>query len=156
MDAVALGRPDDERAPAAADVEEPLPGLQLKLAADMVELLLLRDFERVVGAAEVRARVHVPRIEPQAEELVAYVVVMPDRASVECARMADPLAQPGGGAGCNVRRARQRFAELQDLAGFAVYVELLFDVVPRELAHRRMGERREDLRRMHRDVDARR
>src|SRR5688572_2183992 len=106
--AVVLGRPHDERAPAAADVEEALAGLQLKLAADVIELLFLRRLERVLGAAKIAARVDAPCVEPQPEELIAYVVVMPNRFAVENARVADPLAQPRRGAIAAVWRPRER------------------------------------------------
>ena len=47
-DAVVGGGVDDERAPAAADVEQALAGLQVQLAADDVELAGLRGVERLV------------------------------------------------------------------------------------------------------------
>ena len=47
-DAVAAGRVDQERPPAAADVEQPLALAQAELAADYVELALLRLLQRVV------------------------------------------------------------------------------------------------------------
>src|SRR5699024_6630508 len=59
--AVVLGRPEDQRTPAAADVEEALALRQPQLPADMVELLRLRDVERIVALAEIRARIHHPR-----------------------------------------------------------------------------------------------
>ena len=55
LDAVMLRRPEDQATPAAADVEHPLAGRETKLAADVIELLLLRVVERVPFGAEVRA-----------------------------------------------------------------------------------------------------
>ena len=54
LDAVMLRRPEDQATPAAADVEHPLAGRETKLAADVIELLLLRLVERVAFGAEVR------------------------------------------------------------------------------------------------------
>ena len=59
-----LRRPHDERTPAAADVEKSLTGLELQLAADQIQLLLLGDVETVIRALEVGARIHAPAIEP--------------------------------------------------------------------------------------------
>src|SRR5215471_1202688 len=71
----AARRPDRQRAPAAAYVEKALAGLKAQLAADVVELLLLRAIEGVVRAPEVGAGIDAVRVEPQAVELVAHVVV---------------------------------------------------------------------------------
>ena len=78
VDAVALGGPEQQPAPTAADVEETLARRQPELPADMVELLRLRGVQRVVVAAEVRARVHHALVEPQPVERVADVVVVLD------------------------------------------------------------------------------
>ena len=53
--AVVLGRPQQQAAPARADVQEPVPGLQLQLAADVVELGLLRLGQRKGLRAEIGA-----------------------------------------------------------------------------------------------------
>ncbi len=47
LDAVVLRGPEDQAAPAAADVEQGLAGLEHQLAADVIELLRLRLVERV-------------------------------------------------------------------------------------------------------------
>ena len=65
IDAVLLGGPHDERAPAAADVEEALARREPQLGADVVELGELRLLERVFLAAEIGAGIHHARIEPQ-------------------------------------------------------------------------------------------
>ena len=46
--AVLAGRVQQQRAPAAADVQQPLALAQLELAADQVDLARLRGVERVV------------------------------------------------------------------------------------------------------------
>ena len=68
--AVVSRRVQDERSPAAADVEHPLAGLEAELAADQLELALLRAFERVRLAREVRARVDEARPEQRARRSV--------------------------------------------------------------------------------------
>lgn len=65
-----LRRAQDERAPAAADIEQALPRLQLDLGEDVVDLLDLRGGEILVAVLEVRARVHHVLVEPQLVELV--------------------------------------------------------------------------------------
>ena len=73
--AVVLGRPQQQRAPAGADVEKALALAQHELAADVVELGLLRLRQRQPGGAEVGARVHALRVEPQRVERIGHVVV---------------------------------------------------------------------------------
>ena len=63
--AVVLGGVQGQPAPAAADVEEAFAGAQTQLAADQVELGELRVLQRVAGVAEVGARVHHERVEPE-------------------------------------------------------------------------------------------
>ncbi|MCY1384676.1 hypothetical protein D9M69_729640 [compost metagenome] len=53
--AVVLGGPQQQRAPAGTDVQVTLAGLQHELAADVVELGLLRLCQRELGRAEVGA-----------------------------------------------------------------------------------------------------
>ena len=48
-------RPAHQRTPAAADIEEMLTGFQAQFAADMIELVALRLFQRVVWRLEVGA-----------------------------------------------------------------------------------------------------
>ena len=77
-DAVALRRMAQERAPAAADVEEGLAGAQPQLAADEVELVPLRLLERVGPVAEIRAGIDHLRIEEELIEFVAGIVMKLD------------------------------------------------------------------------------
>ena len=108
--AVVLDRVHDEPAPAAADVEEPFALAQPQLAADVVELLLLRRVEVVVRCAEVRARVDHPPVEEEPVELGVEVVVVVDGLRQPLGGVAPP-AQTGRPAACAdapVRRQLQR------------------------------------------------
>jgi hypothetical protein len=80
--AVVLRRPDREPAPAAADVEECLAGLQPELAADEIDLVLLRLLELAVRIAIVGAGVEHERVQEQGVEVVRDIVVMRDGLSV--------------------------------------------------------------------------
>ena len=73
--AVVLGGPQQQAAPAGADVEEALALAQHQLAADVVELGLLRLASGIAGVAEVGARIDAPRVEPERVEVVRDVVV---------------------------------------------------------------------------------
>ena len=66
----------DERAPAAADVEKALARLQPQLAADHVELVVLRSREVIVRLAEIGAGVDHLGIEKELVERVREVVVV--------------------------------------------------------------------------------
>ena len=79
---IVLRGPDGQGAPAAADVEERLTGLQAQLAADEVELVRLRLLELAVGIAIVRAGVDHERVEEECIEVVRHVVVVGDRLRV--------------------------------------------------------------------------
>jgi hypothetical protein len=78
LDAVVLGRPDGEPSPSAADVEHGLAGLETKLAAHEIDLVLLRLLELAVGLAIVRAGVEHEGIEKERVELVRDVIVVRD------------------------------------------------------------------------------
>src|SRR6185437_10510770 len=81
-DAIALRRPDQQAAPAAADIEKPLARLELKLATDMVELLLLRRVDILRPGVEIGAGIdHLP-VEPESVELIGHIVMMADRARI--------------------------------------------------------------------------
>src|SRR5690606_41016038 len=73
-DAVALGGELQRLAPAAADVEHAHAFAQAELAADQVQLGLLRIVE-VVGPAPVAAAVDQPLAKHGAVQVVAQVVV---------------------------------------------------------------------------------
>ncbi len=94
--AVVLGGVQDQRAPAAADIEQAHARLEIELAADQVELGPLRVGQRLVRAGEVRARVGHRLVEQQPVEVVGQVVVVRDRRAVAAAGV-QPAAQPGLG-----------------------------------------------------------
>src|SRR5262245_13961437 len=81
--AMVLGGPDGEAAPAAADVEHGLAGLETQLPAHQLELVRLRLLEFAVGIAVVGARVDHEGIQEQLVEGVRDVVVMRDRLGIE-------------------------------------------------------------------------
>src|SRR5882672_2128848 len=82
---VLLCGPQDQRAPAAADVEEALARLDHELVEDMIELLLLGELERIVLAPEIGAGVHHVPVEPKGIEVVRDVVVVVDGVTVALA-----------------------------------------------------------------------
>ena len=65
-------------APAAADVEHPLAGLQRELGGDVRLLVRLRLLEAVGGVGEVGAAILQVVVEEEAVEVVAEVVMMRD------------------------------------------------------------------------------
>ena len=89
--AVLAGGVAHHRAPAAADVEQPLAGLQRELAGDQVELRRLRLLQRRVGGLVERAGVGHRRAEHQLVEAVGDVVVVRDDLGVARHRVAQPL-----------------------------------------------------------------
>ena len=138
--AVVLGGVEDEPAPAAADVEETLPGRQAELAADVVELRDLRVVERLRVVPEVRARVHHALVEPHAVERVADVVVVRDVGAVGAPLVQeglDALAQPLAAV---IDRAHHRLGDAEGLARAAGEVDVALDVGPRQRAQRGLGE----------------
>ena len=106
---VALGGVDREAPPAAAHVEHALPGAEVELAADHVELLLLRLLQRGRAAGEERAAVGELLAEEQREELGRKVVVVADRPGVAPDAVAlAARAQLGGGHRRRAHRADRR------------------------------------------------
>ena len=73
-------------APAAADVEHALAGLQIELGGDMRLLVGLGLFEAVGGIGEVGAAVLPVVVEEEVVELVADVVMVGDVAPATCRR----------------------------------------------------------------------
>jgi len=73
-----LRRVHDQRPPAAADIEEAFARLEAELAADQIELGLLRLIERVIRLGEVGAGVDHAPIEPETIESVTDIVVIAD------------------------------------------------------------------------------
>ena len=110
LDVVALGRVDREAAPAAAHVEQAVAGLQVELAADEVELLLLGLLERPGAAREERAAVGERLAEEEREELGRQVVVVAHGAGVapDAVALAARAQLRGGHGGRAHRAARTR------------------------------------------------
>jgi len=73
---------NDQPAPPATDVEQPLTGLETELPANQIELCFLRDIERIIPRAEIRARINHPLVEPELIKGVADIVVELDRRGV--------------------------------------------------------------------------
>jgi hypothetical protein len=90
----------DERAPAAADVEQGFSRLEPQLAADHVELVSLRGGEIVVPVFKIGAGVNHLRIEKEFVKAVRDVVVIVDvglvgRLGTVGARLAHGFERPG-------------------------------------------------------------
>ena len=69
----------NQRSPATAHVEKTLAGMQLQLAADELELRELGELQPVRARCPVGARVDHLLVEKEPVEVVAHVVVVPDR-----------------------------------------------------------------------------
>ncbi len=65
-----------QSAPAAADIQQPLAGLEPQLAAQMAQLGLLRLFEILVAGFEIGAGVDHVAVQPELVERVGQVVVI--------------------------------------------------------------------------------
>jgi hypothetical protein len=120
-DAVVLGHVERERAPAAAGLEHALARPQPQLAADVVELRLLRLLEREPRVLEVCARVDEVRVEPALVELVAEVVVVVDigaraRGRVAAPARAERIDQVARDAGRVLRRAEHDLDRVREIA----------------------------------------
>jgi hypothetical protein len=104
---VVLCRVEREAAPAAADVEHALAGLQVQLRADELELVPLRLLERGRAAREDRAAVRHRLVQHEPEEVVGDVVVVAHRARVAL----EAVALAPGPELC--RRPRGRFPQAE-------------------------------------------
>ena len=99
---VIAGGVDRERAPAAAHVQQPVAGLQVQLAADQLQLGLLRAGQRV-RVLEPPARVRHAGVQDELVELGGHVVVAGDHGLVAVAAV-PPAVDPQ----LAVRRRRRR------------------------------------------------
>ena len=77
--------PAQKRAPAAADVEDAISGLEHQLAADMVEFLALSLVDVLGSIPEVSAGIDQVFIEPEFVKFVRDIVVSLDLPGVTCA-----------------------------------------------------------------------
>ncbi len=115
--AVVAGGVQHQGAPAAADVEEPLPLAQAELAADQIEFGGLRRLQGLGVVVPERAGVDHGGAEDQLVERVAHVVVVADGPAVAPQRVqrsraaADLLARRGR------RHGRGRSGQPQQFAG---------------------------------------
>src|SRR2546425_9631413 len=109
--AVFFRRAQDERAPAASDVEKPLAGAEHELVEDVVEFLLLGRVQGIGLAAEIGAGIHHVPIQPQRIEVVRDVVVVPDRVAVAPSRVTPDTAQAAAPAGSGGPREAFRYPE---------------------------------------------
>ena len=75
----------DEAAPARADVEQAVAGLQAQLAADHLELVALGGCDVVLPIREIGARIDHLGVEKEGIELVREVVVKLDEGLVVAA-----------------------------------------------------------------------
>lgn len=132
-----------ERAPAAADVEQPLAGLELDLRQDMVDLLDLRGREIFIAVLEVRARVHHVLVEPQLVELVRHVVVVLDRLLVGALRVIEVAPHARELARAGDRAARERVADVDDVRQPALDVDLALHVRLAEVVEARLEQQRQ-------------
>ena len=110
LDPVGTGGVGDQRAPAAAHVEEALAGPQPELPADELELCALRALQPVHARGPVGARVDELIVEEEAVEVVPHVVVTPDAVLVAGERVAGGGAQKLAGPGADAchQPGRQR------------------------------------------------
>ena len=105
LDAVLPRGVPDHAAPAAADVEQPLAGLEVELAGDQVVLLGLRLLERRVLGRVDRAGVGHRRAEDELVEAVGDVVVVVDHLGVAAHRVPQALDRPAPARQVLLRRA---------------------------------------------------
>jgi len=136
-----LGRPQDQSAPTAADVEEAFAGLQIEFAADVFEFLLLGEIERIIRSPEIGAGVDPIPVEPETVELVAHVVVMLDRLAVGGTGVPPPLPDVGALAIDFGIAGHQLLADAHRLANVAVEIEIALHVAPGDLAQTGIDQR---------------
>ena len=112
-DAVLLGGVPDHPAPAAADVEESLAGLEVQLACDQVVLGELRLLEGLVARRVERAGVGHRRTEDHLVEPVGDVVVVLDHLAVALGAVPEALdhAAPARQVLLRRRRGREHLAQ---------------------------------------------
>lgn len=108
LDAVVLRGVADHATPAAADVEQPLTGLEVELAGDEVVLVLLRLLERRVGGGVDRAGIGHRRAEHHLVEAVGHVVVVVDDLRVASTTVPQALHDTAPPRQVLLRRGRRR------------------------------------------------
>jgi hypothetical protein len=138
-------RPEDERAPAAPDVEQALARPEAQLGEDVVELLLLGALEIVGLVLEVSAGVDHVAVEEERVELVRDVVVVLDRLTIVRAVVPDGAPQRRERAAAG-HRAQEVLADAEGLHDRDLEVDVPLHVslaegqeVGREQAAQRSG-----------------
>ena len=143
------GRAQHQRAPAAADVEQRLAGLQAQLGQDVVDLFLLRFRQRLVAVLEIGARINHPRVQPFGIERVRHVVVVLNGRAVLRARVAHGVghavrhaAKPAAASGLLVGIGLgQAPGDVDDVLRLAVDVDMAFDVGAAQVVKRGRQQR---------------
>ncbi len=97
LDAIVPGRPARQTAPAAADVEQGLAGLETELPADEVQLAGLSVLQRLVRVGVTGAGVDHLRVQEEAVEVVADIIVEGDEVLVRAGGLVLTLAGLAGG-----------------------------------------------------------
>ncbi|MNK35689.1 hypothetical protein D3C87_542200 [compost metagenome] len=151
-----LRRADHQRAPAAADVEQRLPGLEFDLGEDVVDFLQLRGGQVFVAVLEVGARIDHVRIEPELVERVRHVVVVLDGFLVRRLGVREVAGHAlQRAAGLVERGLRQAVGDVDHVAELAFDVDLALDVGLAQVVERGLQHQRQRRGRFHVQRDRR-
>jgi len=123
MHAIAFRRMQDQARPSRSRCRELLVGLEIELAADVVELGLLRGVQAHVRGLEIGAGIDPPRIHPQAVKIVGNVVVILDVPAVLGARVAPPFPAVRAGFRRAFAPVAQAVAQREDVASVAYQIK---------------------------------
>src|SRR5215472_768978 len=131
-DAVVRRRPADQPTPAAANVEQPIAGLEPQLAADMIKLLLLCGVEIFAAGLKVSAGIYHVSVEPETVELVRDVVMESHIGRISCLGAAPAAPRKKGRDPAKQRRFSDLLgdcdANLQHILRLTIDSELAGDV----------------------------
>ncbi len=144
---------EQERTPAAADVQEPLAGSEAQLAADVVELLHLGRVEGIAVVAEVRARIDHPLVQPQSVERVGHVVVVGDVAAHVALAVQPRLDARLRPVALVLHGPHHGFGDGEHALRTAGEVEVAADVGTRQRTQCRLGQRAHAVPRTRDDLD---
>src|SRR5262249_55576316 len=107
MDAVVPDRMDDQAAPTATDVEQPLPDFEAKFAADVIQFPRLGGIKILVGTLEMASGINHISIKPECVEVIGNVVVVSNGLSITYGSMlATTKVNAMMGRFCCLRRKR--------------------------------------------------
>ncbi|MND38862.1 hypothetical protein D3C80_295720 [compost metagenome] len=153
LGAIFTGSEPRQPAPATANIEQVVTGIQSQLAAQVVKLVLLRLVERIVRLTEVGARIGHVLVQPKLVERVGHVIVVGDGFGVGALVM----RQTGRRRFILIRQ--QRFAQLvahaDSLTDIAFQLQLAFDECGAQLVHAWVGQLADQLRFLHQNGDLR-